>query len=152
MLALLMTLGGHRYGIGADDIVEVIPYVPLQKVRSEKAWLVGNLDYHGKPVPAVDLAMFLGARQSSSTLSTRIVLIRNGTCDASTLIGLVADEVTEVARIDDKQLLNAIPTSKDKSYDDEVTLSPQGDVLRVLRLPRLFRDLAPALKLAGPSV
>ena len=65
----------NRYAIAAREVVEVLPYAPLEVWPGAPACVAGMFLYRGNPRPAVDLLRL--ARRASCPLlwNTRIIVV-----------------------------------------------------------------------------
>jgi chemotaxis-related protein WspB len=104
MLVLLLRLGDQCFGLDAHDVVAVVPSVPLLPVPHGPAWLAGLLRRRDRLVPIVDLGLLARGVPSAALLSTRIVVLEGRDGDGSDTVGLLAERVTETARIDPDRL------------------------------------------------
>ena len=96
MLFLLLNAGDDCYALDARQVIEVVPAVALARLPDAPQHVAGLLNYHGAPVPVVDLCRLALGRDCHARLSTRIVLIRDALGDsAGSLLGLRAESVTE---------------------------------------------------------
>ena len=75
MLFLLFHLGKDRYVLEAGRVVKVLPMVDLKKIPEAPRGVAGIFNYHGQPVPAVDLSELTLGQPAGERLSTRIILI-----------------------------------------------------------------------------
>jgi chemotaxis-related protein WspB len=101
MLFLLFQLGNDRYALDASRVVEVLPLVELQSLPGAPRGVAGVFNYRGRPVPALDLCELTLRRAAREHLSTRIVVVRcPGAGGQSHLLGLIAEQATEVLRRD----------------------------------------------------
>jgi chemotaxis-related protein WspB len=90
MLYMLFSIVGDRYALPAKEIVEAIPVAALKKVPGAPAYLAGLLNYHGQPVPVIDLSAMVMDIPSQQRLSTRILLVHNPLSNGHTrLLGLM---------------------------------------------------------------
>lgn len=104
MLVLLLRLGDRCFGLDAQDVVAVVPSVPLLPVPSGPVWLAGLLRRRDQLVPVVDLSRLARGVPSAAVLSTRIVVLERRDGDGRDAVGLLAERVTETARIDADRL------------------------------------------------
>jgi len=96
MLYLLCVVGNDRFGIEANRVVEVLPLLHWKHVPKAQYGIVGLLNYHGTPVPVVDLSLLMLGTLAPRRMHTRIVLVRTYPDPASqepTLLALVAERV-----------------------------------------------------------
>ncbi len=101
MLFLLFQLGNNRYALEASRVVEVVPLVAIQPLPRAPQGLAGFFSYRGQPVPAVDLCELTLGRPARECLSTRLIVVHyvDGS-GAARLLGLIAEQATELLRCD----------------------------------------------------
>ena len=58
----------------ASRVVEVLPLMNLKRVPGAPAGLAGVLNFHGTPVPVIDLNQMALGEPAARRLSTRIIL------------------------------------------------------------------------------
>ena len=92
----------NRFVFPAQDIIAIVPLVALHEVPQAPEYVAGILSYHGESVPVIDIrALMIGVR-SDNRLSTRIAIVRFAVSKGKQgLIGLLAERLTEVMRIDE---------------------------------------------------
>jgi purine-binding chemotaxis protein CheW len=93
---LTFRIGGEEYGARILRIREIIRFEPLTKVPSTPPWVLGVLNLRGSVVPVVDLAAKLGLPASSIGRRTCVVVVEVDLGGESTLMGVVADAVSQV--------------------------------------------------------
>jgi chemotaxis-related protein WspB len=99
MLFLLFELANDRYAVDVGDIAEVLPLVHLKRLPQAPAGIAGVFNYHGSPVPAIDLSALTLGRPAESRLSTRLILVRYPDDSGETrLLGLIAEHATDTMR------------------------------------------------------
>ena len=96
MLFLLFRVGEERYVVDTARIVEVLPLVHCKRLPRAPAGVAGVFNYHGTPVPLIDLTALITKRPSRNWMSTRIIVVNRGTETSSgaRLLGLLAEQVT----------------------------------------------------------
>jgi chemotaxis-related protein WspB len=75
MTFLLFQLGADRYVIEAGRVIEVLPLVELRQIPEAPRGVAGMFNYHGRPVPVVDVSELTMGRPARECISTRIVLV-----------------------------------------------------------------------------
>ena len=99
MLFLLFQLGNDRYALDSSRVVEVLPLLDLKKIPQAPRGVAGIFNYHGQPVPTVDLSELTLGRPAGERLSTRIILMNySGDDGKDHLLGLIAEHATEMIR------------------------------------------------------
>lgn len=96
MLALAFRAGDALLALAARDIVEVLPRVPLRAPSLAPAAVIGLLPFRGTLTPVVDLCLLVAGRPSARQLGTRIIVVRIGSGANTRLIGLQAEQVSEL--------------------------------------------------------
>ena len=108
MLFLLFQLGKDRYALEASRVVEVVPLLALKQLPQAPRGVAGMFNYHGRPIPAVDLGVLTLGQPASEHFSTRIIIVNypdeNGT---NHLLGLIAEHATEIVHKDAKDFVDA---------------------------------------------
>ncbi|MGH7785738.1 MAG: chemotaxis protein CheW [Candidatus Binatia bacterium] len=139
MLVLLLSNGDQRFALDAREVVEVVPSVPLRPVPAAPAWIAGLLHHRGDIVPVVDLARLSRGLAAAPRLSTRIVVLRRRDTPDAGLIGVLAEGVTETARIDPAALRDPGVRASDAPWLGRIALDG-GALVQLVR----WTDLVPA--------
>ena len=72
MLFLVFELGKDRYAIEASQVVEVLHQVNFKQIPRAPAGVAGILDYHGAPVPLIDLSELALGRPSRKWMKPNV--------------------------------------------------------------------------------
>ena len=138
MLFLLFRMGDDRYALDALQIAEVLPLVGVKELPKAPSGVAGILDYHGDPVPLIDLSQLALGRPARRRLGTRIILVnypaRNGT---SHLLGLLAERATEIMQRDPKDFVSSGVGNDTAQYLGPVAADAQG-MLQWIKIDRLL--------------
>jgi len=99
MLYLLFELGKDRYALEAGQVVEVLPLLEVKRIPRAITGVAGLINYHGTPIPLIDLTELNLGRPSQARMSTRII-VTNYVEESGERhpIGLLAERVTETIR------------------------------------------------------
>jgi chemotaxis-related protein WspB len=101
VLYLLVRSGSDAYAIEASRVRRIVPFARLKSLPSGMAEVAGVLNYHGVPVPVLDLTRLLSATATREQLFARIILADVALADGeSRLLGLLAEGVHSVVRFD----------------------------------------------------
>ena len=132
MLFLVFQLGTDRYAIEAADVVEVLPLVHSKQIPHTPPGVAGIFDYHGAPVPLIDLAELALGKPSQRWMSTRIILInyRQGSGEVQ-LLGLLAERATETLRRSEKDFKDSGLAVPGAPYLGPVLIDASGIVQRI---------------------
>jgi purine-binding chemotaxis protein CheW len=92
--ALLVRLGGSRYGLPLSAVERVLPMAAVVAVPESGNGLLGMLNLHGNVLPVADPRARLGLSRPSVTADHRLILLRG---DKPFLLWV--DEVEEVVSL-----------------------------------------------------
>lgn len=99
MVYLLFQIGADRYALEAGKIFAVEPLVRLKKIPQVPPGIAGVINYHGQPVPVVDLTAMALGRSGEASLSTRLIVLHYDCVDGETrLLGLLAEKAVDTAQ------------------------------------------------------
>ena len=107
MKVLVFHIGADRYGLPLAEVARVLPAASLKAVPLAPAFVAGLLDLHGRPVPVLDLAVLAGAVREAIRFDTRIVLVDYRADGLTRPLGLLADQVSGIAALDEAALADA---------------------------------------------
>jgi chemotaxis-related protein WspB len=144
MLFFLFTMGDDRYALDALQIAEVLPLVGIKLIPHAPSGVAGILDYHGVPVPVIDLSQLALGRPTRQRLGTRVALVNypvlNGTYH---LLGLLVERATEILRRDPTDFVASGVRNDTAQYLGPVAADAQGMVQWITidkLLPSSVRD------------
>jgi chemotaxis-related protein WspB len=149
VLLLLFELDGGRYAVEATRVVEVLPLVSIRPLPNAPSGVAGLIDLRGTPVPVLDLAQLTLGRTTRSRLSTRIVVVRDGTNGRVRLTGLLVERATDMRRCDAADFTAAPVRHERAPFLGAVCAGADGllqlvDVSRLLATPALSEATADA--------
>lgn len=100
MLFLLFHLGAARYALETAAVREIVPSVELKPLFGAPSGVAGLLDYHGAPVPVLDLCVLTTGQPTQARFSSRLILVRlpvpGGESAAGAVVGLLAERATSL--------------------------------------------------------
>jgi chemotaxis-related protein WspB len=127
MLFLLFRLGGDRYALDAGRVEEVLPLVQLKHIPRAPVGVVGIFNLRGTAVPVLDLSLLALGRTARIVMSTRIILVRYPEDEADGhLLGLIAENATEMMRRESSDFVDAGLRNGDAPYLGPVTQDGHG--------------------------
>src|SRR5579872_1360197 len=132
MLFLVFHLGKDRYAIDAAQVVEVLHAVQVKTIPQSQSGVAGVFDYHGAPVPLIDLSELVLGTPSRRWMSTRIILVnyvQEG--EPPHLLGILAEQVTETLRRDQREFTDPGIADAAHSYLGQITIDSIGIVQKV---------------------
>jgi chemotaxis-related protein WspB len=143
MLFLLFQIGSERYALRASRVVKVLPLVAMKRLPQAPKGVAGILNYRGQPVPAVDLSELTSGTPASERLSTRIIIVHySGPLGQNHLLGLVAENATEIIHRDPEEFADSGLKVRAAPYLGPVLMDTRGSV-QLLHEQRL---LPPAMR------
>lgn len=104
---LTFHLAGEEYAVGILQVKEIITYGTLTKVPHTPPSIRGVINLRGNVVPVVDLGLKFGMSVSPVTDRTCIVIVEANVNDNRTVMGVVADSVSQVVSMVDDDILPA---------------------------------------------
>jgi len=132
MLFLLLQLGGDRYLVQAKQVVEVVPLVRIKLLPGAPAGVAGVINYHGAPVPFIDITELATGKPSSRKMSTRIILTRLvSPSGKQCLIGCLAEQVMETVQLTDTDFVNSGLSTAASAYLGKVANDKRGIIQQI---------------------
>jgi purine-binding chemotaxis protein CheW len=101
---LTFSLAGEEYGIGILKIKEIIGMIPVTTIPRTPPYLKGVVNLRGKVIPVVDLRLKFDMEEIPYTERTCIIVMEIKGQEASLLIGIVVDSVSEVLNIKESDI------------------------------------------------
>ena len=105
-LFILFRMGCDTYAIEARQVVRVVPLASLKEFPLTPPGIVGLLDFHGSPVPIVDLGLCATGTPCRRLLTTRVMLVTYAAPAGERLLGIMAEGVCRSVRFDPKRFVN----------------------------------------------
>jgi chemotaxis-related protein WspB len=144
MLFLLFQLGKDRYALEAGQVVEVLPLINFKRIPNAPASVAGICNFHGAPVPLIDLTEMTLGRPSHAKMSTRIVLTNyHMESGEKHLIGLIAENVMETIQRAECDFVDSGVSATDSPYLGPVITDRDGIIQRIevsRLLPQSLRE------------
>ena len=127
MLFLVFGLGQDRYAVDALGVAEILPLVEITQIPQAPPAVAGVFNYHGAPVPVIDVSQMTLGRRAERRLSTRIVLVHYPDPEGQTrLLGLIAERVTQTVRHERADFVASGVSSDAASYLGPVATDERG--------------------------
>ena len=108
---VVLRLGVQSYALAIADVREVIMVPEITAIPRQPRHVLGVLNLRGRVVPVVDLRLALGLPSVAAASSSRVVVA----APEGRLVGLLADEVSQVATVGRAALEPLDPTVVDQS-------------------------------------
>jgi purine-binding chemotaxis protein CheW len=104
---LTFHLAGEEYAVGILQVKEIIVYGILTTVPQTPPSIRGVINLRGSVVPVVDLAVKFGLSAAAVTNRTCIVIVEVNLDGEPTVMGIVADSVSQVVDLAADDILPA---------------------------------------------
>ena len=135
-------VGQNRFVLPARDIIAIVPVVSLREMPQAPHYVAGILNYHGESVPVVDIRVLMAGVKTDIRLSTRIAVIRfDVSRKKQRLLGLLAERLTEVMRIDETRFKASGAANDNAGYLGGVITDNKG-ILQRLEVSELIPESA----------
>ncbi len=136
MLFLRFKMNSSHYGLASEDIVEIVPWVPLRRIPSAPPGVAGCFKYRGGIIPVIDLSMTTEGLPSKKALSSRIAVVRY---DAGKLLGLLLEEATETLQVRKESLMPPCVKTDGARYLGSMA-AEDGKIIQLIEPSRLLDD------------
>jgi chemotaxis-related protein WspB len=132
MLFLVFQLGTDRYALQAAQVVEVLPLVNSKHVPRAPVGVTGVFDYHGTPVPLIDLTELAQGKPSRKWMSTRIILVNYRDKSGRVhLVGLLAEHATETMHRSEEEFADSGIAVADAPFLGSVLTDAAGIIQQI---------------------
>src|SRR6056297_2340911 len=101
---LTFNLGDEGYGLEILKVQEIIGMQEITKIPRTPDYVKGVINLRGKVIPVIDLRLKFGMAEQELTRKTCIIVVQVTRGDASLIMGIVVDEVSEVLEISGDQI------------------------------------------------
>lgn len=98
---LTFVVGEEEYGVRILRAKEIIEYGVVTTIPNAPPFIRGVINLRGSVVPVVDLAVKFGGAGSVPTKRSCVVVVEVERDGQQTVMGIVADRVTQVAELPD---------------------------------------------------
>jgi len=142
---LTLALQGETFALEARHVREILDLVPVTEVPGAPHFLNGLINVRGKVVPLLDLCRKIGLQTSPPTIDSRIIVVEVDIAGSSTIVGVRADRVYEMAELAADALEEAPQIGmRVRSTFVRCIGKRAGDFLIVLDLQAIFADIEAA--------
>ncbi len=144
MLVLVIQIGGDRYALDARRVREVVPAVVLRPVPHAPAEVAGLATWRGHVTPVIDLVELLRGQPCPQRMSSRMVVVDYGVGSDARPLGLLAEQITDVERVDDKAIEEPGVRVPDAKYLGRV-MRVHGVIVQLVEVKDLLTEELRAL-------
>ena len=138
MLFILFQIGRDRYALPAGSVIEVLPLMNLKRVPGAPSGVAGVLNYHGTPVPVIDLNEMTLGEPAARRLSTRIILVMYPLEDQHPrALGLIAEHATNMIQRSIQDFIETGVESEEARFLGRVA-NDAGGLIQWIKVERLL--------------
>ncbi|MDM8537399.1 chemotaxis protein CheW [Desulfobacterales bacterium HSG17] len=101
---LTFKLNEEEYGIGIIKVKEIIGMMTITSVPRTPEFVKGVVNLRGKVIPIIDLRLKFSMEAIPYSERTCIIVVEIDSNDATVLIGIVVDAVSEVLNINEDEI------------------------------------------------
>jgi purine-binding chemotaxis protein CheW len=130
-------VGEALYGLGVDEVQEIIDARPLTRVFHAPPAMGGVASLRGDVLPVIDLGVLLGGESRRGRVQGRIVVVRERAGEKRRA-GLLVDELGGLRELPEGGLVGLPATSSASLRDRVVGVIPDPPPCTVLRVSALF--------------
>lgn len=140
MLFLVFKIGRDRYALRTDQVMEVLPLVEWKTLPAAPPGVAGIFNYHGAPVPLVDVGELATRRPSARKMSTRIMVVKYTARGGETHpLGLLVEEATTTLRRAPEEFAEPGVEVENAPYLGPVTTDERG-IVQWIKLDQLLPE------------
>lgn len=137
MLLIKFKIGNQYYAINTDDVIEIIPAITFRTIPGTPHFFAGIFDYRGKILPVIDISQLTINKPSVIRLSTRVILLNFPFKDEKTILGLMAEDVTDVIDIEESSFQDTGVASEEAPYLGPVC-DYEGQLIQLIQIDKLL--------------
>jgi len=139
MLLLVFHVKEDCYAIDSINVKEVIPLLNLQSISKAPEYVAGLLNYRGTSVPVIDLCQFLKGKQCNQYYNSRIIIVNYINNSGTALLGLIAENVTDVLRQESSELKSSGVKLDTSPFLGKIVLKEDG-MIQTIELDKLLTN------------
>lgn len=137
MLLVKFKIGDNYYAIDTDNVVEIVPAITFRPIPGTPDFFVGIFDYHGQIIPVIDVCRLTINTPSILRLSTRVILLNFPFKDKKKILGLLAEDVTDVIDVEESLFQNTGISSEKAPFLSSVC-KYEGQLVQLIQIEKLF--------------
>ena len=150
MQFLVFHLGKDRYGLHTRNLIRVLPLMALKHLPGAPAFVAGLMNFHGDPVPVVDVCALASGTPCVPHFDTRILLVDYCADEAGHMLGLVVERVAGVKHIDADAFFEPGVSNPNAPFLGEVAAEDRS-IIQLVNLAHLLTPDARAILFPRPA-
>jgi purine-binding chemotaxis protein CheW len=133
---VFLSLGDERYGADIEHVLGIEPFPELTPIPGAPAPWIGVINIRGTLVPILDTRAYMGANSDEGpvTSEAKVVLV----ADSRLTVGLLADEVSNVARVPLAEIRP--PLGRGSSTRPDIIRGVTPDMIAILDIEKLLSE------------
>lgn len=140
MQVLVFELDNERYGLDTLCIRRVLPLLEVRRLAQVPPFVAGLMNYHGTPVPVIDLSLLSGGNGCRACFDTRILVVDYAAADGTVhALGLIAERVSGTRKIAPETLADTGVDCPAGPYLGQVATQEDG-ILQLVELGQLLSE------------
>ncbi|MDD5167372.1 MAG: chemotaxis protein CheW [Syntrophales bacterium] len=144
---LVFMLAGERYGIAVLDVREITQMKPIRSIPRLPSYVKGVINLRSRVIPIIDMRLKFGMESVPYTERMCIIVVEIASYAGSTQIGVVMDEVLEVADIKEANIQDTPDLGAVFDYKAIVGMAQiNGKVTTLLDIERILGAEVSALE------
>ncbi|OWW20727.1 chemotaxis protein CheW [Noviherbaspirillum denitrificans] len=144
MQFLVFHLGKDRYGLNTRHLTRVLPLMELKQIPGAPAYVAGLMNFHGDPIPVVDLCALACGTACAPHFDTRILLVDYCADEVWHMLGLVVEGVSGVTDIDQAAFFEPGIANPNAPFLGKVA-ADNGTLLQLVNIDHLLTAEARAI-------
>jgi chemotaxis-related protein WspB len=132
VLNLLFQVKEEWYALDTKHVVEVLPLIKFKPALHAPPGLVGVFNYHGSPVPLIDVSELVAGTRTAIKMSTRIILascpIDHG---GAAPVGLIVEELMETLRRTEADFIDSGAAVATSPHLGSITMESERIIHRI---------------------
>lgn len=144
MQFLVFHLGKDRYGLSTRHVTRVLPLMELKQIPGAADYVAGLMNFHGDPIPVIDICALTGGTPCTPHFDTRILLVDYCADEVWHMLGLIVERVAGVKNIDPEIFFESGVHISDAPFLGKVA-SDDGEILQLINVEHLLTADARAI-------
>jgi chemotaxis-related protein WspB len=137
MQFLVFHIGKDRYGLSTRHLTRVLPLMELKQIPGTPGFVTGLMNFHGKPVPVIDVCAVACGTPCTLHFDTRILLVDYCADAVWHMLGLVVERVAGMKDIDPSSFFESGVSAMNAPFLGKVT-SDDGSILQLINVEHLL--------------
>ena len=134
---LFFECDGIRYAVPASDVESIVWLPLLSPIDGAPAWCAGHLNWHGVPVPVIDLGRFLGHPPRPYVLTDRLIILNQ----QESVVAILVSNVDQMRSLNESQIAATLPPEQGGALPFRAELRDDDQLVMLLDVAPLMRHV-----------